>query len=210
MASQTVFSADFLDALRSLVNQHHLLYPHIPPRDIFFESLVERAFKNVSKPFRPIERTARNAPKHDLDIGDARISVKSETGEGTKRDLINITKLCTTERNPWQAKTLIARALEHLAGYEIILMLRAVWNLPVIHYQVVEIPSQMLRRIEGAALAEVGNRKGRRSLGADVLDDHGEVLFHVHFDASDGKCQIRSLPVANCRLLREWDHHIRD
>jgi len=210
MDSQSAFPPDFLDALRSLVNQHHLLYPRIPPRDIFFESLVERAFKNVSKPFRLIERTARNAPKHDLDIGDARISVKSETGEGTKSDLISITKLCTTERNPWEASALVARAIEHLSQYELILMLRAVWNLPVIHYQVVEIPALLLKRIEGTALVAVGKRKERRSLGADILDDQGEILFHVHFDASDGKCQIRNLPVAACRLLREWDHHIRD
>ncbi|MFI5399489.1 MAG: hypothetical protein ACHQZQ_00355 [SAR324 cluster bacterium] len=181
MDSQTAFPADLLDALRSLVNQHHLFYPRIPPPNVLFESLVERAFKNVSIPFRPIERTARNAPKHDLGIGNARISVKSETGEGTKPHLINITKLCTTERNPWQARTLIARAIEHLSEYELILMLRAARNLPVIHYQVVEIPSQIPRRIEGTALVGVGKRKRRRGLGADVADDHGGILFHVHF-----------------------------
>ena len=58
----------------------------------------------------------------------------------------------------------------------------------------------------GEALA-VGKREGRRSLGFDVRDGE-ELLFHVHFDGADGKCQIRNLPVARCFVLARWKQRI--
>ena len=83
-------------------------------------------------------------------------------------------------------------------------MLRAVWEDRIIHYQLVEIPVQDLKLIRTASVGPVGNRKGRQSMGADV--SRGEKrLFHVHFDGSDGKCQIRNLDVASCRMLEQWD-----
>jgi hypothetical protein len=83
-------------------------------------------------------------------------------------------------------------------------MLRAVWDRPLIHYQVVEIPIDRLRLIETADVQVSGRRKGRQSLGAAVLLN-GESVFNVFFDASDGKCAIRNLRVADCVMLREWD-----
>ena len=83
-------------------------------------------------------------------------------------------------------------------------MLRAIWRLPLVHYQLLEIPVDSLRLIETAELQGVGKRTGRQSLGADVLLA-GQVIFHVHFDGSDGKCQVRNLRVSNCVMLQEWD-----
>ncbi|HEY6329094.1 MAG TPA: hypothetical protein VI756_07140, partial [Blastocatellia bacterium] len=130
------------------------------------------------------------------------ISLKTETGEGTKEDKITITKLCTTEKEPWDAPTLIGRVLAHLSRYELILMLRAIWRRPIIHYQVVEIPIDRLRLIETANVQVAGKRKGRQSLGARVLLND-QAIFTVFFDASDGKCAIRSLPVSDCVMPRE-------
>jgi hypothetical protein len=53
----------------------------------------------------------------------------------------------------------------------------------------------------------VGRREGRRSLGFDVTDGE-DVLFHVHFDGADGKCQIRNLPVDRCIVLDRWEQEI--
>jgi hypothetical protein len=100
--------------------------------------------------------------------------------------------------------------MQHLDRYDLIVMLRTVWDLPLIHYQLLEIPIALLRRIETAALVGVGYRVGRQSLGADVTNADGERLFHVHFDASDGKCSIRDLNVRHCHMLLEWDFKPRD
>ena len=196
-----IFDAGFLVALEVFVKVHHIPYPKLPPQGIYFEALVEESFRKIKKPFTIIEGGGRNQPRHDLLVEDKRISLKTETGEITRPDRIAITKLCTTEREPWDAPTLVGRVLEHLARYDIILMLRAVWDSPLIHYQLLEIPVENLRLIENAEFAPVG--KGR-SLGADVIQD-GRVLFHVHFDGSDRKCSLRNIPVADCAMLEQWD-----
>jgi len=203
------FGPDFLIAIRALVNVHHSIYRKIPPQGIYFESLVEEAFRQIRQPFAVIEPTARNQPTHDLLVEGLRISLKTETGLGTDSEYVHMTKLCTTEREPWEPRVLIARVMEHLSRYDIILTLRAIWETPLIHYQWLEIPVETLRRIEGAQLASVGRRTGRSSLAADVLRGE-EKIFRVHFDGSDGKCQISRLRIRHCRMLLEWDFRVRE
>ena len=204
-----IFQADFLTALRALIGTHHSIYGRVPPQGIYFEALVEKAFKIAKKPFTPIQPTGRNQPTHDLLVEDKRISLKTETGAGTNSDLISITKLCTTEREPWTPDVLIQRVLAHLGRYDVILMLRAVWERPLIRYQLLEIPVETLELIRTVDLQTVGKRKGRQSLGADVYRANTPI-FHVHFDGSDGKCQVRNLRVVDCALLLAWDWLVTD
>jgi hypothetical protein len=199
-----IFTQRFLEGLQKLVDHHHFIYPTIPPQGIYFEALVERAFKQVRQPATRVKPTTRNAPRDDLNVGNARLSLKTETGLSTNPDFIQITKLLTTEKKPWTAESLINRALQHLSRYDCILMLRAIWRLPVIHYQLVDIPVTLLRSIEGADLKPVGKLTDQQSLGADIYRGEKKI-FHVHFDASDRKCQIRGLAVADCNLLFAWD-----
>jgi type II restriction enzyme len=207
MAQSAIFPVDFQIALRALVNVHHSIYPRIPPQGIYFEALVQEAFTKIKKPFTVVEGTARDQPSHDLLVEEARLSLKTETGAGTDPQQISITKLCTTEREPWAPAVLIERVMRHLDRYDVILMLRAIWELPLIHYQLLEIPIEVLKLIRNASLQPVGRRKGRQSLGADVSRGRRR-LFHVHFDGSDGKCQIRNLHVRCCNLLAQWDLHV--
>ena len=183
---------------------HQSIYPRTPPQGIYFEALVEEAFRRIEKPFTIIEATSRNQPRHDLLVENMRISIKTETGASTDPRWITITKLCTTEREPWEPGVLVQRVMEHLGRYDIVLMFRAIWEAQAINYQLLEIPVETLRLIEGVSLETVGRRKGRQSLGADVIHT-GERLFHVHFDASDGKCQIRNLGLQHCVMLEKWD-----
>lgn len=206
-APSGIFPEGFRIAIQAMVGVHHSIYPTVPPQGIYFEALVERAFRRIKKPFTIIEAGGRNQPRHDLLVENHRISLKTETGAITRDDRISITKLCTTERDPWDAGTLVGRVLEHLSTYDIILMLRAVWDGPVIHYQLLEIPIANLRLIETADFAPVGKRQ--KSLGADIIQN-GEVLFHVHFDASDRKCSVRNLKVADCAMLEQWDVKITE
>lgn len=167
-----LFTDAFVASLRSLIEVHHSVYPKLPPQGIFFESLVERAFRQSGWPETHVILTTPNSPQHDLLVGTARISIKTETGIGTHADLINITKLCTTEREPWDAPTLIGHVMGHLSRYDHILMLRAIWSAQrtTIHYQVIEIPMSLLHLIASVTAVAVGRRLGRRSLGGDVYD----------------------------------------
>lgn len=207
VAASGIFSEGFLIAIKAMIGVHHSIYPDVPPQGIYFEALVERAFKRTKTPFTIIEAGGRNQPRHDLLVEDHRISLKTETGVVTRKQRITITKLCTTEREPWDAPTLTARVLEHLSRYDIILMLRAIWDAPLIHYQLLEIPVSLLTHIKDATFAPVGRRQ--RSLGADIIH-RGEIVFHVHFDASDRKCSVRNLRIEDCAVLEEWDIRITD
>jgi hypothetical protein len=103
-----IFSQDFLTALQNFIRHHHVIYKAIPPKGIYFECLVEEAFKQVRLPFTPVKTTIRNLPTHDLVMGDVRLSLKTETGYSTNPNFIQITKLCTTEKGPWTADTKFA------------------------------------------------------------------------------------------------------
>lgn len=204
-----VFPSDFLLALKTLVNVHHSIYRSVPPQGIYFEALVLEAFTQIKKPFTPIEPTARNLPAHDLLVEGVKISIKTETGAGTRADRITITKLCTTEKEPWTGDVLIDRVMGHLRRYDVILMLRAVWEHPLIHYQILEIPIVLLKFIKTAELhAIIGKRSGRQSLSADVYRK-GEKVFRVHFDGSDGKCSVHGIRLQDCLLLSNWDYRVR-
>jgi hypothetical protein len=204
------FTPQFIEHLKFVVQQHHLSYPRIPPQGIFFEALVERAFRLAGIHPTKVVPTTPNAPQEDLQTPEGRISIKTETGIGTDPNLINITKLCTTEREPWDSPTLIQRALEHLSRYDRILMLRAIRTVPgTIHYQLVDIPIPLLMLMGKITVVPVGRRVARRSLGGDVSDGV-QRLFHVHFDGTDGKCQIRGLLVSQCDMLLQWDYYISE
>ena len=199
-----LFIPKFLSQIKSLVGKHHSLYPKIPPQGIFFESLVERAFIASGWTQDQVILTTPNSPQHDLLVGTTKLSVKTETGKGTRLNQISITKLCTTEAGTWAISPLIEHALRHLTRYAHILMLRAVWETGHIHYQVLDIPLDLLRLMKTAKISEVGRRPGRRSLAGRVISD-GETVFRVHFDGADGKCQIHGLLVGRCKMLLEWD-----
>ncbi len=156
-----LFTQHFVEALRSLVERHHSIYPRIPPQGIFFESLVERAFLAVGWPRNQVIPTALNSPSHDLSVGAAKISVKTETGLGTKPTRISITKLCTTETGAWSSEALVRHVLNHLGRYDYLLMLRALLSPGVAyHYQLLNVPLDLLRRIDGLT-ARAGWRSSR-------------------------------------------------
>jgi hypothetical protein len=199
-----VFGRQFCLRLKSLVELHHSIYPKIPPQGIFFESLVEQAFKQSGWPPDQVVLSTANTPQHDLLVGTIRISLKTETGEGTSPDRLNITKLCTTETGTWDSAALIQHAMAHLDRYDHMLMLRAIRQQQSFHYQLIEVPLEQLRLIAGVEVRPVGRRKGRKSMATDVCDQDGKA-FRVHFDGADGKCQVQGMPVSRCRMLLEWD-----
>ncbi|HEV2969752.1 MAG TPA: hypothetical protein VGY55_07165 [Pirellulales bacterium] len=204
-----IFNSSFLEKLRHWIATHHTVYPRLPPQGIYFESLVERAFLHSGWPRDQVVLEHPNSPKADIRIGQTRLSLKTETGRITRRDRISITKLCTTETGEWISNALIEHALAHLSRYEGILMLRAIWGQTNIDYQLVDVPISLLQKIRQCEALPVGRRKGRQSLGFDV-HNRNEILFHVHFDGADGKCQVRNLRVDRCIMLMEWQQEVRD
>lgn len=205
-----LFGPAFLDCLRKWITTHHTVYPRVPPQGIYFESLVERAFLDAGWPREQVVLENPNSPKADIRVGDFRLSLKTETGRGTKRDSITITKLCTTETCAWTSAALIGHAMSHLSRYEGVLMLRCVWGTgDVVDYQLVDIPMTLLKSMCRFEAVPVGRRSGRKSMAFDVSDGD-VVLFHVHFDGADGKCQVQRLRRDRCLTLVEWSERPPD
>jgi hypothetical protein len=50
-----IFTEGFLIAIKAMVGVHHSIYPSVPPQGIYFEALVERAFKRTKTPVTIIE-----------------------------------------------------------------------------------------------------------------------------------------------------------
>jgi hypothetical protein len=200
---EQLFTAQFVGTLQTWIHTHHTLYPRVPPRGIYFESLVERTFVHSGWSRDEVALENPNSPRADIRIGDTRLSLKTETGRGTQRERISITKLCTTETGEWTSTALIDHALNHLTRYEGILMLRAIWTADGIDYQLLDVPVSLLQRMSGCIAKEIGTRTGRRSLSLDVKEGDS-VLFRVNFDGADGKCQVRALRVDHCIMLAEW------
>lgn len=205
LGTSSLFDDRFLAALKTLIETHHTLYPHIPPQGVFFEALVARAFRDAGRPAQQVVLSTANTPRHDLLVDNVKISLKTETGAGTARNHISITKLCTTEAGPWNSAHLIQHTLEHLSRYEYLLMLRAIWqHESLIHYQLIQIPLGILKLVENTEVLPVGKRPGRQSMAADIFDNNQRV-FRVHYDGADGKCQIHRLAIDRCLMLVEWD-----
>jgi hypothetical protein len=194
-----LFRSDFIERLRDWIATHHKVYPRLPPQGIYFESLVERAFLHSGWEREKIVLENPNSPRADIKVGDTRLSLKTETGKG----LVSITKLCTTETGEWSSRALIDHAVAHLSRYEGILMLRAIWGSEDIDYQLIDVPVSLLERMRGCEALPVGRREGRKSLAFDVKEGD-EVMFHVHFDGADGKCQVQRLRIDRCIMLSEW------
>ena len=196
-----LFTTRFVGAIHTLVERHHSIYPRIPPQGIFFESLVERAFLAVGWPRNQVIPTAPNSPSHDLTVGAAKIAVKTGNRAGHEADSYQHHEALYDRNRRMGLGSAYPPRVEPFGT------VRPHSDAPPCyryHYQLLEIPLDLLRRIDGLTAQKVGTREGRRSLGMDVLGEGG-VLFHVHFDGADGKCQIQRLRVENCRMLLEWD-----
>jgi hypothetical protein len=202
-----LFSETFIEILQHWIGTHHTIYPRLPPQGIYFESLVERAFLHAGWPRDQVVLENPNSPRADICVGNTRLSLKTETGRVTRENRISITKLCTTETGEWVSNALIEHAVEHLSRYEGILMLRAIWSANQFDYQLVDVPVKLLMRIRQCEAMPVGRRIGRQSLGFDVVEGD-QILFHVHFDGADGKCQVRNLRIDRCLMLAKWQQPI--
>jgi hypothetical protein len=200
-----IFTVEFLRCVQQLVERHHTIYPRLPPQGLFFEALVEQAFRMAGHSREEVVPTTPNSPWHDLSVAGVKLSIKSETGKATKPTKISITKLCTTETGEWTVRALVKHTLSHLSRHDKMLMVRAIWRDCGFDYQLLEIPLGLLARMKEAQFGKVGTRRGRRSLAGDVVDQ-GKKLFRVHFDGADGKCQVHGLLVERCKVLRRWRH----
>lgn len=193
---------DFGDALRI----HHVFSAEALSKDRF-EYALERVLQG-----RGI--TAQLAPKgnpgHDLTIRNTRVSLKTQADKGIKVGSIHISKFMELGKGEWTDKVedllgLLASFYKHLTRYERIFTLRRLKDKTYEHYELVEIPKELLERATTGALRVVtGSRQNPKPGYCTVSDAHG-VAFELYFDGgTERKLQVKALRKNLCIVHATW------
>lgn len=95
--------------------------------------------------------------------------------------------------------------IEHLNRYDRILTLRST-NAPdfKVKYELIEIPRDLMLRVETLRTEDFSEPTAANSSGADVLGKNGKKAFRVSLDGSDAKVTIGGLRVDLCRFHGSW------
>lgn len=148
---------------------------------------------------------------HDMTVGDVRFSLKTQADKSIKRDEIWISKFMELGKGAWGAtpgdlNSLRDAFLEHLNRYDRILTLRAISKTPNWHYELVEIPKDLMEQArDGELEMKLASKQHPKPGYCHVRDHAGQPLFHLYFDAgAERKLQVKALLKSACILHAEW------
>jgi hypothetical protein len=85
--TDSIFEPNFLYFLNASVDLHHHLYPAVPPQGIYFESLVERTFREINKPMTVVKVGGTTQPRYDILFEGHRIFPQNRDRKGYKSGL---------------------------------------------------------------------------------------------------------------------------
>lgn len=194
---------DFGDALRI----HHTFSSEPFSKDKFEYVLAQVLEMNGHE--------AKLAPKgnrgFDLEVDGERISLKTQADKGIKTEALWISKFMELGRGEWgdDPKDLVrlrAAYLEHLRGYDRVFVLRALSKKPDWHYELVEIPMEVL---QAAATGKLEMRLDSAQYPKPgycyVHSSSGEEMYRLYFDAgSERKLQVKDLRKEYCIIHADW------
>jgi type II restriction enzyme len=206
--NSTVISREMLDGIGARIRMHHAMSYEPFTKDKFEFAMVGAA-RDVGL---AASKSTRGNPGHDVTIGSKRRSLKTQANTDLKLNKIWISKFRelgqgTWEDDPEHLEGLLKQFLEHLNGYDEILMLRrlpSAYNEEV--YELVEIPKHVLALAEnGKRLMKTGSAQKGAKPGYCYVNSAGELAFQLYFDGgSERKLQIQHLRKDICELHALW------
>lgn len=194
--------------------------------DFGYALLIHQAFSN--EPFskdkfeyvlaRVLEMHGVNAqlapkgnPGHDITIDNIKVSLKTQANSNIRKNYLWISKFMELGKgnwgdNPSDLNSLLSQFFAHLENYNRILVLRAISKKPNWHYELVEIPIDLLKEAENGDLEMKTNSKQYPKPGyCYVTDANKKLKFQLYFDGgSERKLQIKRLDKKLCRVHCEW------
>lgn len=157
----------------------------------------------------------KGLPGRDIVIDGCRLSLKTQADRSIKADRIHISKLMELGKGQWGNNLddlipLRDAFLEHLKGYERILVLRALDQGPQWCYELVEIPKVLLEMAANGKFEMSTNSKQNPKPGyCHVRSREGEELFRLYFDGgSERKLQGQNIRKCHCILHATWQFFI--
>lgn len=207
------FLEDFGDALRI----HHCFSDEAFTKDKFEYTMVS-VFNQCGQ---PAQLETRNHPGHDLTIGSAKVSLKTQADKGLRTGLIQLHKFMELGRGQWSDNPadlpgLTNQFLAHLAGYDQLLVLRNTSKptpaSPYWKYELVEIPLTLLQEVRQGWYEMMGDSIQMPKPGYCYVNDaDGSVKFRLYFDGgTERKLKVQNLRKEFCVVHAEWTFLIRE
>ena len=194
---------DFGDVLRI----HHVFSAEPFTKDKFEYALVQvLGWRGLDASLAP-----KGNPGHDATVESLRFSFKTQADKNIKSDEIWISKFMELGKGTWgdnpnDLEPLRRAFLEHLQRYDRIFTLRALGKTPNWHYELVEIPKQLLVLAKDGELEmKLNSRQNPKPGYCHVRNPDGTLLFQLYFDAgSERKLQVKALRKSECIVHAEW------
>lgn len=207
------FLEDFGDALRL----HHCFSDDAFAKDKF-EYTAVRVWQQCG---RPAAMASRGNPGHDITLGTERISLKTQADRNLRLGVVNIHKFMELGRGHWaddpqDLLQLRAQYLEHLAGYERILILRNTAYPtpanPFWRYELLEIPLSLLTQAATGTLQMMLDSRQMPKPGyCHVADADGNPAFRLYFDGgTERKLKVQNVRRDLCIVHATWEFIIRE
>ena len=194
---------EFGDTLRV----HHCFSAEAFTKDKF-EYALERVLNFCKIPAR---RAARGNPGHDITIRDVPVSLKTQADAGIKTGFIHISKFMELGKGQWgdnveDLRGLRDRFFNHMRSYDRILTLRRLRYPGVHHYELVEIPKELLLEAEHGQLTMMTKSTQNPKPGyCTVMTARGSMAFQLYFDGgTERKLQIRLIDKSLCIVHATW------
>ena len=198
---------DFGDAMRI----HHSFSAEPFTKDKF-EFVLEHVLKMNG-------HSASLAPKgnrgHDILIDGMKVSLKTQADKSIRADKIWISKFMELGKGLWgddpkDLERLREMFLNHLKGYQRIIILRALEKGPQWHYELVEIPKDILVAASSGTLEMKSDSKQFPKPGyCYVKSAEGQEIYELYFDAGgERKLQVKNLLKSQCSVHATWQFFI--
>ena len=209
--SSDIFDKSTLENFGDALRIHHSFSVEPFSKDKF-EYVLEKVLKMSG-------RMASLAPKgnrgHDITIDGYTVSLKTQADRNINKDKIWISKFMELGKGQWSDDpndlvNLRSMFLEHLNQYDRILTLRALDRGPEWHYELVEIPKQLMELASNGELEMKMNSKQNPKPGyCYVRSSAGEEIYQLYFDGgSERKLQVKHLLKNHCIVHGTWKFFI--
>ena len=154
-------------------------------------------------------------PGHDATIDGVRVSLKTQADKNIRANMLWISKFMELGKGSWghDPADLIGlrdHFLNHMKGYERILVLRALSKAPDWHYELVEIPKTVLEEAKsGEFEMKLESKQKDPKPGYCYVPNKQHRDFSLYFDGGrENKLQIKSLQKKRCLVHAVWRFHV--
>lgn len=205
--SSDILNKEVADYFGNALMFHHCFSVESFSKDKF-EYVLEQSFTQNNK---NAKRAPKGNPGHDINIEEAKFSLKTQADRNIKIGIVHISKFMELGKGDWSDNPEDLNGLRdqffaHMKSYERILTLRNLRAGHGWHYELVEIPkSLLLEAADGEMEMKIDSKQFPKPGYCRVYDSNKNLSFALYFDGgTERKLQIKSLRKSLCRVHCEW------